>query len=335
MKTTIQFILASLVYLLLSALLFLPFARQMTDVDWVYPAALWIGACGGYLLSRRWVGFFSGGFLAGLVYGFGPFMLSLVSYHPSVVLLAALIGWLLLPAAYAPGGIWRFLKIPMALLPFLAIIWFFQWTADQHYFVMPIQMHLSLGDLGGLLFPLVMVTRNPMVFGFYHVSLACVILAIPMLVKSRRYGIMTLIAAGIVLACLPEVMKVSPLLWLSIPMLCGSVLAGMGLEAFVLAGYQDRKWVLAAACITGILALAALLMATQYFRAFAGLGNHVANLFVQTGYLYLLATAATATIFFLARAKIRLKLFRLIGLMICCGLDILIGAVWLIGHIMH
>ena len=216
--------------------------------------------------------------------------------------------------------------MPLSALPFLAILLAFQVAAHYRLFPIPIHTRLNAAELAGLLAPLVAAERTMPLVGFYHVPIAALVLGLAMLIKARRFGILLILAAGVILAFFGPFINISPILWLTIPILCCSVVIGEGLQGFALAGYADRKWLLITTGIMAALAITTLLLATKYHNIFAGLGTKYANLMTQTAKLYLLGTIATGIIFFMARAKLRLAVLRLVILSLAIAVDILFCA---------
>jgi len=143
--------------------------------------------------------------------------------------------WLFCPAAFGPKAKLQWLRVPLSALPFLAIIAFFQVSAHYRLFAIPTQAKLHLADLAGLLAPLVMTDRSLTLVGFYHIPIAALIMGLSMLLAARRFGIMILFAIGTVLAFCGSFFNISPIIWLTIPILCCSVLIGEGIQGLVCA----------------------------------------------------------------------------------------------------
>jgi hypothetical protein len=122
---------------------------------------------------------------------------------------------------------------------------------------------------------------------------------------------------------------VSPILWLSIPMLWCSVLCGIGLHGLIEAGPADRRWVLTAAILLAILAIVALLLAAKCFQTFLGLGNDGGRLFLQDALLCLIGVAATGIVFLLACQSLRLHWLRWAVLCTALGIDIFVSATYI------
>jgi hypothetical protein len=326
-KSRIRFakLAAAGIYAGLALFLYQPHFKKFDSLQYLVILNTYLAALGCFVLSRRWIGSFTGSFFAGAVYGFGPFSLWLSGYHPAVSLLVATIPWLLCPAVFFPKRKW-WISTLLSALPFLAILLAFQITARYRLFPVPIHTRLHLADLTGLFAPLVALERSTPLVGFYHVSIAALLLGFSMLLKARRFGILLILAAGVVLACFGPFFNISPILWLTIPVLCCSVVIGAGLQGLALAGYADRKWLLIITSIMTALAVAALLLATKYHNIFAGFGAKYANLLTHTAKLYLLGTIATGIIFFMARAKLRLTSLRLVILSLAMAADILFCA---------
>jgi len=193
-------------------------------------------------------------------------------------------------------------------------------------FPIPTQTRVHLSDLAGLLAPLVMVSRSITLVGFYHVPIAALVMGFLMLLAVRRLGIIVIFTTGTILAFCDSFLSVSPIIWLSVPVLCCSVLIGEGMQGLALAGDADRKWILAVIVSMGILAIVTLLMATKYFEVFAGLGKDAARLFTDTAKLYILGALAVSIIFFMARVKKRLLFLRWIVLCSAMAVDIFLSA---------
>lgn len=328
-----KFIAAMLVYIALAVYLYLPYIKYFNRFDHLYSANVCIASIGCYILSRRWVAGFIASVLAGGLYGFGPFMLSLAKFHPTAGLLAACIPWLFLPAAYGPKDKWRWLGALLAVIPFAAIAIFFKLTAHYHLFPASRQAGLNPSDLYSLLAPLVAARRGLVSIGFYHAPVAALILGCAMLITARRIGVMAIVTAAPILVFYDDVnaaLEVSPIIWLSVTMLCCSIIIGTGLQAFASAGHSDRMWILASVIIQGILAIVTLLLATQLFQTFLSLGSGYAIQFTQAAIMYILGGVAVAIIFFITCANLRMHKLREVILFVAVGLDLFLGARYII-----
>jgi len=305
-------------------------ALQLRDV---FVVNVSLAALGCFLLSRRWVIGFAASLFAGAIYGFGPFLLSLAKFHPSAGLFAAAVPWLFLPAAFAVKTRWKWLQVPLSALPFLAILLFFEVCFLYRLFPIPLQAKLSLSDLAGLLTASVMVDRSLALVGFYHVPIAALVMGCLMLLSARRFGVMLIFAIGVTLAFCNSIFNVSPVIWLGVAVLCCSVLVGVGIQGLVRAGFADRKWLLLTSVIMAALSIVTLLLATEYFQTFAGLGAGYAKLFVRAAQMYILGAIAVAAIFFIASANLRLAVLRAVLLCSAIGLDIFVGARFIVDKV--
>lgn len=336
--------LAVAVYSAFAIYLYRPYFGAFQAWQWLLPANALVGALGCFVLSRRWVAGFAGSFLAGATYGFGPFVLGLARFHPTVGFLAAGIPWAFLPAAFWGRRRHPAIGAALSLLPFLAVALFFRVGALEDYrlFAAPLQAQPREIDLVGFIAPLVVIGRGAVLASVYHVPVAALILGAAMMVKARRYGLLLMAAGGLALAlcksCFgPGVvvwLGVSPILWLSIPMACCSVLAGLGLQGLLEAGYADRKWILAAAICLGTLAIVTLLLATKYFQVVFGLADGYARLFVEAAKMYLMAALAGAIVFVVARQNLRLQWLRWAVLCAALGFDIFLGARYIVDKVL-
>lgn len=332
------FIGAAVLYVAFAAYLYQPYFVDFHGFQYLRPVNTCLGAMGCFLLSRRWLSSFAGSFFAGAIYGFGPFSLGLVEFHSTAGFLAASVPWLFLPAAFGPKNKWRWLRVPLAALPFLAIAVFFQ--ACIHYRLFPVHARagLRLADLSGLIAPLVMAKRGMTLVGFYHIPIAALLMGLFMLLKARRLGVAAVFCLGVLLAgCgrylrIGLIVDVSPIMWVCIPVLCCSVVIGVGIQGLVLVGCSDRKWVLLAGVSLGILAVVTLLLATKYFQVFWGLASEYARLLVGTAVMYILGAVALVIIFFMASTKLRGSALRWLILCAAIGVDIFLGAGYIIGN---
>jgi len=331
-----RFIGAAIIYAGFAVYLYQPYFKNFSSLEYLVVANVCLASLGCFVLSRRWATSFIGSLFAGTLYGFGPFVLGLAKFHPTAGLLAACIPWLFCPAAFGPKAKWQWLSWPLSMLPFLAVPLFFKASAHWRLFAMPTQLRLHPNDLLGLLAPLVAVERGLNPLGFYHIPIAFLVLGFSMLLLARRLGIIIILVAAATLVFFDpffHIFKVSPIIWLAIPVTCCSVIAGAGMQALASAGPADRKWVLLAAVIVSALAIITLLLAAKCFSIFAGLGKEYGLLFLDAAKMYILAAIALAIIFFMARARLRLRWLRLLILCSAAAIDIFLGARFIVDRI--
>jgi len=332
----VRFIAAGFIYVGFAVYLYQPYFKHFQAPDYLFVINSSLASLGCFVLSRRWIIGFWESLFAGVIYGFGPFVLGLAQFHPTAGFLAATIPWLFCPATFWPRNKRPWLSGPLSALPFLAIPLFFQTAVHCRLFPISTQTKLHLADLPALLAPLVMARRGITdinLIGFYHIPIAALVMGFLMLLAARRLGIIVIIALGTILAFCESFLEVSPLLWLAVPVLCCSVLVGAGAQGLARAGSTDKGWVLAVAAVCGVLSIATLLLATKYFQMFAGLGSGYARLFLDTAKMYILGTIAVTIIFFMARAKLRLTWLRLLIVCSAMAVDIFFGARFIVDRI--
>jgi hypothetical protein len=347
----VKFVAAALMYSAFAVYLYRPHFEGFDRWQHLLVVNASLACVGAYALSRRWVVGFVESFFAGAIYGFGPFTLGLAKFHPTAGLLVAAMPWLFCPAAFGPVGKWRWLRIPLAGLPFLAILLFFNMSARSGLYPIPIRLKLHLADLSGSFAPLIAARRQNTLTGFYHVPIAPLIIGISMFlaplkllrtggiaqrVKStaglanRRLGMVIIVCCATALAFCDSYLDISPIVFFAITTLFCSILAGAGMQGLVSAGPADRKWVLLAAIVMGVLAIVALLLATKHFQSFLGIADEYARLLTHAGQLYLLGAVAQAVLYFIARAKLRLHRIRLVLLCAPIAIDVLICAPYVV-----
>ena len=341
-----RFAAAALIYSAFAVYLYQPYFKNFDTVHYLRVVNVCLASLGCYVLSRRWVAGFPESFFAGAIYGFGPFTLWLAQFHPTVGFLVAGIPWLFCPAVFGPDTKWRWLRVPLSVLPFLAIVLFFQASARYGLHPIPIQLKLQSTDLAGLLAPLVAAKRQMTLVGFYHVPIAALIMGFSMLLApleilrtggteqkgrfltglaARRFGIIVILTAGTVLAFCDSSFNVSPIVWLAISVLCCSILVGAGMQGLICAGFADRNWILFTAIVMGTLAIVAL---------FAGLGKDAAQLFTETAKMHILGAIALVVLFLIARSKLRMRLLRQVLLCATMATDVFLGARLVIDQIL-
>jgi hypothetical protein len=342
-----RFAAAAVIYTAFAVYLYQPHFKGFDRWQYLLIFNAPFASLGCYLLSRRWVAGFVESLFAGAVYGFGPFILGLAKFHPMAGVLVAAIPWLFCPAAFGPSGRLRFLRVPLATLPFITILLFFQVSTRYGLYPVPIQLKLKTPDMIGILAPMFAVRRQTTLIGFYHVPVASLILGIVIFlaplkllvtgdigqrVKStaslttRRLGIFVIFIGSTALAFCNSHLEISPVIFFSFSALVCSILAGAGMQGLISAGPADRKWILFAAIVMGILAIVSLLLATKCFQTFLGLGGGYAVLFIHAGKMYILSAIALLILFFMARAKLRMHPIRLALLCLPLAIDLFLGA---------
>jgi hypothetical protein len=324
---------AAVVYIVFAVYLYQPHFNIFNKLQYLILVNVCSASLGCFALSRRWVSSFWGSLFAGVIYGFGPFMLSLAKFHPTAGLLAAGIPWLFCPAAFGPKAKWRWLRIPLLALPALTIILFFQLSSHYRLFAVPTQTRLHLTDLPGLAVPLVTAQQDITLVGFYHVPIAALVMGFSMLFAARRFSVLIIFCLGAILASCQSLLGVSPIIWLSFPVLCCSIIIGAGLQGLCSAGLADRRWILLSMAFMAGLSIVTLLQATKFFQMFAGLGDKYANLFLADAKMYIAGTVALLVVFFIARAKLRLHWLRWAVLGSATAVDIFFGARFVVDKI--
>ena len=106
------------------------------------------------------------------------------------------------------------------------------------------------------------------------------------------------------------------------------------MQGLISAGSADRKWLLVTVVIMAVLSIATLLLATEYFQVFAGLGTKYARLLVQTAKMYLLGAVAVAVLYFMARARLRIAGLRMFVLCLSTAVDIFLGARFIVDTVL-
>jgi hypothetical protein len=320
---------AAVIYIIFCAYLFQPYFETFDTAHYLTPANCCFGAFGCYLLSKRWVAGFGGRFFAGVIYGFGPFMLFLARFHPTAGSMAAIVPWLFLPAVFGPKGKRQWIRVLLAILPFVIIVGLFRLADWYGLYPIPTQIKIRFEDLLSILAPAALINRVDVPIGFYHTTIGALIIGFAMLFAARRYSIMVIFASGVVLLLFDSFSGAARIIWLTVPLLCCSVLIGEGIEGIIHCGYSDRKWILASAVVLLACAIITLIFGTKASHVFAGLGLRYTRLFIEAAQMYVVGAIATGVVFFLARGKSRLVWLRAAIVCSAIAVDTFLGA----GHI--
>jgi len=316
-------------YIALGAYLYAPYFKHFKSMQYLVAAGSASAALGCFVLSRRWINAFGALLFAGALYGFGPFALGFAAYHPSAVIPLAILPWLFCPAAFwsvrkNKTFLTAVISAALALLPFLVIILFFRLCAQPGLgplFPLPLDTKLHPADVLGLVAPLALKPHE-FTFSFYHVPLVVGMMGLFMYLAVHRIKVMIIVAAGLVLAFSAPVLQTPPIVWALIPALYGSVLVGSGTQGLSLAGQTDKKWILLCLAAAAALALVTTLSALK-----------APDAFLTSAKMYALACVLTACIFFITKAGCRWRTLRWIVLCAGLGIDILLGARFVVDKI--
>jgi hypothetical protein len=326
---------AAVLYIIFCAYLFQPHLKKFDAVHYLVPFNFCAGAFGCYLLSNRWVSGFGGRFFAGVIYGFGPFMFFLARYHPTAGSIAAIVPWLFWPAVFGPRSELHWTRILLAILPFVIVAGIFKLVGLYGLYPIPTQIKIRPEDLLSILAPVVLINRVEVPIGFYHTAIGALIIGFAMLFAARRYSVMAIFVIGVVLSIfdsfsdklqINSFIGAPPIIWLTIPLLCCSVLLGEGTEGIIHCGYSDRKWILASAIVLLVCAAVTLFFGIRATHIFAGLGAKYIRLFIEAAQMYVAGAIAMGVVFFLARGKSRLVWLRAAIVFSAIGVDIFLGA---------
>ena len=119
--------------------------------------------------------------------------------------------------------------------------------------------------------------------------------------------------SGFVAFC-PAVFEVSPVVWATIPVLCCSVLVGVGMQGLCWTTSKDKNWLLVTAATVGAFCIITLLV-----------GMKETDIYLNAAKMYGLAVLMVLIIFFVSIAKLRAHWLRWLVLCSAMCLDIFIG----------
>jgi len=327
---------ACIIYTAICLYLYHPYLAGLAPQRWITMANSVIGAAGCFVLSRRWIGAFTGSLFAGAVFGFCPLAFGLASYHPLAGVPLAALPWLFWPAAFwrkyaakyglrLPAGRFASTAVTAALsaVPFVAVAVYFLVCSHPRISVYPVPLvKLQASNLTGLLMPLAMKPHE-FIISVYHVPLPAFLMGLCMIIAARRMGIMVIMASGLALAfSKPLFNQVPPVMWTLVAMLVVSVLVGLGMEALAWAGAADRRWVLFCAAATAVIAGGCLYLTVSE-----------SSLYRLPAAMHTLAFVTVCIIYLLERARLRLHALKWTLLSVTMGLDILLCGRYIIDDI--
>jgi len=323
LSSAVSFPPAVIIYIIFAAWLFYPHLQQLSAIKRLFPVEAVIAAAGAFVLSRRWVLSFFASLIGGAIFGFGVFACSFFCYHPFAGLVYAILPWTFVPAVFfyqwtnLDSKNTAILSGLLSLLPFLFILLAYEFSSRLYLYPIPANTRLSIQSLLGIVNP-TGVKPDIFALGFYHVSVAGLIMGFVLLVRTRRIWTIVLIAAAICAAFYRPLLHVPPVMWASVPVLFCSIIIASGLETLILAGAADSKLLLASAVILFLLGL---------FNVFVPGQSGLSPQFVG---MYGIAVIAVMIIFFIARANRAWHSVRMFVLYSAALLDILISTKYII-----
>jgi hypothetical protein len=315
---------AVIILLAFAAYLYGPHWFGLGGMKILWPLNSVLAAMGCFILTRRWISSFDASLLAALIYGFGPFGLSFVSYHPLAGLSYVAVPWLLCPAVYyqSPNttGMLKTLAIALlSLLPFAAIAGLF-WLAAHHWagplFLMPKSKLLEPTDLWGMITPMIFAS-NHFAIGFYHMPLICILMGLFVFALSGKETLLVPVMMGIILSLMSPICEVPPIVWLGFAALFLSVCSALGMQSLAWAGKADRFWILA--CAIAALGLAGC----NYLM---GLSHPQPADYRHAAVFFLASAGATGLVFLLTQLNLRLTVVRWLVLFGLCAYDLWVTA---------
>lgn len=316
---------AFVIYTAFAIYLYQPYFENFSRLEYIFPLNLIVASTGCYLLSRRWILSFTGSVLAGIIYGFSPMLLSMVSFHPAAGTIAALVPWMFcIPAFSTIITRDRWIQVPLSVIPFLAILGYFKLASSFSLFPAPLQIKPSIQTLASLLVPTAVSAKSPLLFSIYHIPIAGLIIGLWIFIETRRYGIAMIILAGLILTFTNGLTIVSPAVWLTIPLLCIAIISAEGLSALLNTISVDFEWLAGTTGVLGLCSVVSFMLSIKYYKFFAGLGRPAADTLATEARLFLLGAVCIALIAVISKLNLRLKLLRLLIIIFPCLIDFVI-----------
>jgi hypothetical protein len=323
----ISFSAAVIIYAVFAVWLFYPYTQKLSTVQLVFfPAGSVIGAAGVFLLSRRWVLSFFASLAGGAIFGFGIFACSFYNYHPAAGLINAFLPWFFMPAVFfyhwakfKPNVVAIFSGL-FLLLPILFILSAYEVAAGMQFYPVPLNTSLTIPSLLGITNPTGVKTDifSP---SFYHVSIAGLVMGFILLIRTNRIWTIVLFVAAVFAAFSTPLLNVPPAIWTSVPVLICSLLIAEGLEALVLSGASDSKWLLVSVAVLLLAILFNVLLTSK------------SGVFPQSIGLYGVGIVTVLLIYFIAQSNLAWHSTRMLVLYPAIFIDIMISTRYIVGMI--
>jgi hypothetical protein len=312
-------------YIFLGVYLYRPYFADFERFDILLPVNLAAASAGCYVLSRRWIFSFYCSLLAGAIYGFSPMLLGIGAFHPMAGVIAAALPWMFCVPGYINRiTVYRWLQAPLSVVPFLVIFAYFKLAAEFSLFPAPLCLEPKAETLASLLVPAGMSIRSPLLFSVYHIPIAGVLTGLWIAFETRRVGILLIILSGLFLGFSGNLTIVSPVVWLMIPLLCLSIIAGEGLSVFLNSSRADFEWLAASGGVLAVCSAVVFMLSIKYYKFFAGLGKSAGDILAGEARLFLLGAVCIGLTAIISRLDLRLKPVRIILIIIPCLIDIVL-----------
>ncbi len=342
-----QFIFTGVLYFLWTYDLFAGHWSGFSKWQTLVPINAILGALGVLFLSRRWVRSVAGCWVAGALYGFGPYGLYLIRFHPLAGTLLALIPWSFCPVFHferiARGlrlksdrrATRTMLRLMLATLPWAGIIACFQAMVQLRRFVLPLQPTQSpWSDWPALIAPWALAQGGRVLLSVYHVPLALVLVGAMVLLRARRWGPIACILLAVTLSWTRGAWAVSPLAWIGVLWVFVAMMAGLGTDALVTAGRSDVRWMVWAPILQVTLAVALLLGAGKYFQVQLGFGDNVARLLLYCSRFYLIGAVSLGVLVGITYRGLRWRALRWALILGPVAIDLLYSSRFLVDRML-
>jgi hypothetical protein len=305
---------AVIFYTAFAGWLFYPYTQKLSHTQFLFPVAAVIGATGVFVLCRRWVLSFFASLAGGIVFGFGTYACSFYCYHPLAGLINAFVPWAFVPAVFfyhwtKLGS--KTIAIASAMLSLLAVLFIlcaYEIAAASYFYPIPVNTALTVQSLTGVINP-TDVKLDIFAIGFYHVAVAGLIMGFILLIETKRLWTIALFGITLSAAFYIPLLNVPPVVWASVPVLFCAIMIAAGLEAIILSGAGDSKW---------LLTLIAILLLFGLFSILLTGAVGVVGLFGM-------GVVAVLLIFFIAKGNLAWHSTRMIVLYSAVFVDIIIS----------
>ena len=241
-------------------------------------------------------------------------------YHPAASLLIAVLPFTLLPAAFWPHRPFRWAPLitaALALLPFVMIISFFLTAAHYGLYPIPRNQRLQLAPFTGLMTPLILEAAAFSLSGVLSCRRCPAYFRIVFIFPNSPHGAIAFCLIGIALSFYAAIGQTSPIVWALLPILCFSILTGVGFQGLIVASNADKNAL--ANCSVLMAVIAAVSAAAAY-------NSPESTLFFRAASWYIVAAFGVYLVMILAINERRMHLLRWLALLFPAAVDIFISA---------
>ncbi|AQT68568.1 hypothetical protein STSP2_01736 [Anaerohalosphaera lusitana] len=226
-------------YAFLSILLLAPYFWKFGPTQLLIPFSLTIAAAGAFLFTTSFSSR-SASFLAGLLYAFSPYSLSLLTLHPAAMLIFTCVPWILC-LGFTAALPQRTIRQIIAICLLALVTWaFFAYTESLSFYPAPVHLHTGLQPLHELVS---LPVNSPTLFSFnlYHIGSVIALYAFCRHILDLPPLLVSAATAGLLLSMSDPILAISPVIWRAIPIAVLCLLTATAFDTLTAQGKSSKK----------------------------------------------------------------------------------------------